>query len=252
MNTYSETVAKIANDYLSRVGGQLRLVPARERDEFLRELESHIYEAYQHAPGDDDVARILLVLRNLGEPAEVVADRLPESMVRSGTRRSLPMHILTGILLGLFGVPLGVGGVGVLLGVFAAVASAVLAYIVLMGSMFLTSGIFVVVGLARAYMPGVWDRLVANGYIRFDGIVGAFMAHQTASGQALFLFLFAAIFAAIGWWLWRAGKHLMRGLRFFTNLVFDWMRRAAQRARVMMRRQKAVGSEAGVAAPHVV
>ena len=84
MYNYPEVVAKIANDYLERVRLQLRTVPARERDEFLREIESHLYEAYQNTPGDDAVARILAVMRNFGEPAEVVADRLPGAMVRSG------------------------------------------------------------------------------------------------------------------------------------------------------------------------
>ena len=58
MNNYPEVVPKIANDYLERVKSQLRLVPVRERDEFLREIESHLYEAYQQTPGEDDVARI--------------------------------------------------------------------------------------------------------------------------------------------------------------------------------------------------
>src|ERR1035441_5302646 len=44
MNNYPEVVAKIAHDYLERVKSQLQLVPVRERIEFLREIESHIYE----------------------------------------------------------------------------------------------------------------------------------------------------------------------------------------------------------------
>src|ERR1035441_2891775 len=87
MNNYPEVVAKIVSDYLERVKSQLRLVPAHEQGEFLREIESHLYEAYQQTPGEDDVARILAVLRKFGEPAEVVSDRLPGAMVRSGTRQ---------------------------------------------------------------------------------------------------------------------------------------------------------------------
>ena len=108
MNPYPEVVEKIANDYLERVKSQLRLVPAREKDEFLLEIQSHLYEAYQQMPGEDDVARILAVLRNLGEPADVVSDRLPGTMVRSGTKRNLPLYIVTGILIALFGIPLGI------------------------------------------------------------------------------------------------------------------------------------------------
>lgn len=93
MNSYPEVVAKIANDYLERVKSQLRLAPVRERNEFLAEIESHLYEAYQQTPGEDDVAGILAVLRNLGEPAEVVSDRLPRTMARSGTKRNLPLYV---------------------------------------------------------------------------------------------------------------------------------------------------------------
>jgi uncharacterized membrane protein len=105
MNDYPEVVAKIANDYLERVKSQLRLVPTREQDEFLREIQSHLYEAYRQTEGEDDVARILAVLRNLGEPAEVVSDRLSSAMVRSGSKRNLPLYVLAGIVIALFGLP---------------------------------------------------------------------------------------------------------------------------------------------------
>src|SRR5580704_4934651 len=134
MNEYPTVVAAIANDYLERVRSRLRLVPAREQEEFLLELRSHLYEAYRQTPGEDDVARILTVLRNLGEPAEVVSDRLPGAMVRSGAKRNLPLYIIGGILIALFGIPLGFGGVGVLVGLLAAVAGVLVAYFAVAGS----------------------------------------------------------------------------------------------------------------------
>jgi hypothetical protein len=113
---------------LERVKSQLGLVPIREQNEFLREIESHLYEAYQQTPGDDDVARILAVLRNLGEPAEVVSDRLPGTMVRSGTKRNLPLYVVGGILIALFGIPLGFGGLGVLVGILGGLAGMLVAF----------------------------------------------------------------------------------------------------------------------------
>lgn len=112
MNSYPEVVEKIADDYLERVKSQLPLVPIREQSEFLAEIESHLYEAYQERPEEDEVARILAVLRNLGEPAEVVSERLPRTMARSGKTRSLPLYVVGGILIALFGIPLGFGGLG--------------------------------------------------------------------------------------------------------------------------------------------
>jgi hypothetical protein len=94
MTNYPETVARIADDHLERVKAQLRLLPASEQEEFLWEIRSHIYEAYHEA-------RILAVLRNLGEPVDVVADRLPGSMVRSGGR-SEPANVCLGRHFGRF------------------------------------------------------------------------------------------------------------------------------------------------------
>src|ERR1022692_2148678 len=101
MDNYPEVVVMIANDFLERVKVHLRPLPAHEQDEFLKELRSHLYEAYQQTQGDEDVARMLAVLRNLGEPGEVVADRLPDAMVRSGATGNLPRYIAGGILIAL-------------------------------------------------------------------------------------------------------------------------------------------------------
>ena len=122
MSGYPEPVAAIANDYFERVKAQLAPVPALEQDEFLREIQSHVYEAYQQTLGENDVARILTVLRNLGEPAEVVADRLPGTLLRSGSRRNVPLYILGGLFLALFGIPIGAGGLGVIAGLLGALA----------------------------------------------------------------------------------------------------------------------------------
>ena len=85
MNHYPDAVAQIAGDYVRRIKLQVAALPSADQQEFVREIESHIYEAYQQQaqPEPDPVAAILAVLRNLGEPAEVVSDRLPAAMVRS-------------------------------------------------------------------------------------------------------------------------------------------------------------------------
>ncbi len=155
MNNYPEVVAKIVNDYLERVKSQLRLVPAHEQGEFLREIESHLYEAYQQTPGEDDVARILAVLRNFGEPAEVVSDRLPGAMVRSGTKRNLPLYVVGGIFIALFGLPLGSAGVGVLVGLLAALAGILVAYYAVAGSFLLVGAVTMLLGLTRLILPAV-------------------------------------------------------------------------------------------------
>ncbi len=245
MNNYPEVVAKIANDYLERVKSQLRLVPAHERDEFLRELQSHLYEAYRQTPGEDDVGRILAVLRNLGDPAEVVSDRLPGAMVRSGTRRSLPLYVMGGILIALFGIPLGFGGVGVLVGLLFALAGIAIAYYATAGSILLAGAMSMLLGLTRMFLPHLWDNLVTLGYIQINGPPAELLDHLSASEQGLVMILFASALVASGLGMLRLGRYLLRGLRFLSSLAFDWMRRLAQSARGKLRRDNREGPRVG-------
>jgi uncharacterized membrane protein len=231
VNGYPEAVGRIVTDYLERVRAQLRLVPAVEQDEFLREIQSHLYDAYQQMPGQDDVARILAVLRNFGEPAEVVAGRLPGAMVRSGARRNLPLYVVGGIFIALFGIPLGAGGAGVLVGLLCALAGVLIAYFATVGSILLVGSLLMLLGAVRFLLPHLWDQLVAMGFIQIGPPVAEFWDRFSSSEQALMLIMIASIFAAAGLgglWL---GKYMIRGLRFLFVLAFDWMRRGAQRIR---------------------
>lgn len=240
MNDYPDAVAKIANDYLERLKSQLRQVPAREQNEFLLEIQSHLYEAYNQTAGSDDVARILAVLRNLGEPAEVVADRLPTTMVRSGTRRNLPLYVLAGITIALFGIPLGFGGVGVLVGLLIALAGIVFAFYVLTGSFLLAGAVFLSMGLIRVILPELWDKLIMLGFIQING-PAEFFNHLSPTGQAFFMLVFASAFLATGLSLLRLGKYLLRGLRFLASLILDGARAFAQTVRRKLRRDKGEG-----------
>jgi uncharacterized membrane protein len=242
MNQYPDAVTTIANDYLARVKLQLRSLPALEQEDFLREVQSHLYDAYEQTPGEDEVAKILAVLRNFGEPADVVSDRLPGAMVRSGTRRNLPLYIVGGILIALFGIPLGFGGFGVLLGLLAALAGTLIAYYAFTGALLFTGCIIMITGLTRALLPEVWDRLVELGYIQ----TGDFFDTITPSDQGLLMILFASVFLAAAWGLFRLGKHLLRGLRFLFSLTFEWMRRFAQTIRRKLRRDDLEAARVGV------
>jgi uncharacterized membrane protein len=231
MNNYPEVVAKIANDYLERVRSHLRLVPAREQDDFLREIESHLYEAYQYTPGEDEVSRFLAVLRNLGEPAEVVFDRLPGAMVRSGAKRNQLLYVAGGILIALFGIPLGFGGVAVLMGLLAALAGIVAVYYAIAGTILLGGALFMLMGMTQIVLPQVWDKLLTLGFIRLDGPPVQFLDQFSAPDQGLIMVLFAGLLAVSGLGMLRLGRRLLRGLRFLFVLAFDWIRQLAQRVR---------------------
>jgi uncharacterized membrane protein len=235
MKNYPDAVAKITDDYLERVKAKLRLVPANEADEFVREIQSHIYEAYQQSTGPEDIAKILAVLRNLGEPSEVVSDRLPGALVCSGTKRNLPLYVVGGILIALFGIPLGFGGVGVLLGLLFALTGVVIAYYAAAGSILLAGAIFAVLGFTRMLAPELWDKLVRLGFIQINGPVADFLRHFPPSDQGLLIVLFASVFLISGLGMLRAGKYLFRGLVFLFTLILDGMRRFAQSVRRKLR-----------------
>jgi uncharacterized membrane protein len=234
MSNYSDAVGKIVESYMERLKARLSPVPARERNEFLQEIRSHIYESYLQAAGDaesDDVTRILGVLGKLGEPADVVADRLSEAMMSSGTRRKFPLHIVAGVLIALFGIPLGFGGVAVLVGVLVALTGVVLSFYATMAVVFLTGTLLLVLGLTRIYEPAVWDRLLAYGVIQMDGPVAALFDQLTPLGQGVLMIVLAGVFVVCGLAMLWLGKYLTRGLRFLFTLVFDWIRKLAIRVR---------------------
>lgn len=237
MSAYPQPVAAIANDYLERVKARLGPVPASEQNEFLQEIQSHVYEAYQQTPGEDDVARILAVLRNLGEPAEVVADRLPDTMLRSGARRNLPLYILGGLFVALFGIPLGAGGVGILVGLLGGLAGLLIGYFAIAGSLLLVGALFMLLGLVRVLAPHLWDNLLAAGFIQINGPPGEFLARFSPVDQGILMILAAGMLCIAGLSLLWAGKHLIRGLRFLFALFLDWTRRGARAARRNFRRQ---------------
>ena len=249
MNNYPVVEAKIVSDYLERLKSQLRLVPIREQNEFLREIESHIYEAYQQTPGEDDVARILAVLRNLGEPAEVVSDRLSGTMVRSGTKRNLPLYVVGGILIAMFGLPLGFGGLVVLVGLLAATAGVLIAFYAAAGSITLVGSLVTLLGLVRFLAPHLFDRLVELGFVQLGGPVGEFLDQFSPTDQGLLMMLVGCVILAGGLGMLWVGKHLLRGLRFLFSLLFDRTRRLAQTVRRKWSHESREAPDAGQGSP---
>ncbi len=238
MNSYPDAVTRIVNDYLDRVKSRLQGVPVHEQSEFVMELQSHIYEAYQQISGEDDVARILAVLRNLGEPAEVVSDRLPGTMVRSGSKLKRPLYVLGGILIALFGLPLGAWGIGALLGVLSGLAGLLIAYYAVTATTFFVGGTFMLLGLVRISAPDIWDKLVALGFIQINGPV-EFLNQLPPSVEGLLMIAAASVFIATGVGMLWLGKHMLRGLRFVFNLVSNKVRQLAKRTRTKLRQRRA-------------
>jgi hypothetical protein len=162
-------------------------------------------------------------------------------MVRSGAKRNLPLYILTGILIALFGIPLGFGGVGVLIGLLAAVAGILVAYFAAAGSILLVGAIFTLLSFVRFALPDLWDKLVLLGVIQINGPAAEFLDRLSPPDQALLMILIATVFVACGLGLLWLGKYMLRGMRFLLTLTLDWTRRFAQTVRRQLRRDKHPG-----------
>ncbi len=226
MENYPEAVQKIATDYLERVTARLRTVPTQEREEFLRELRSHIFEAYSENATPDEVARMLTVLRNIGEPADVVADRLPAAMFSSGARHKVPLHIIAGLLLAIFGLPLGFGGASVILGLLFALTGATAAFFAATGAVLFAGSVFLLLGFSRYSMPAFFDRLLEMGVIRLEGPF-QILTDLPAPDQGFFFMIVAGILITAGLAMFWVGQRMIRGLRFLFGVVLEGARSLA-------------------------
>ena len=232
MSNYPEHVARIAEDYLSRVKAALGGLPDGEREDFVSELRSHLFEAFQREEtSEDGVVRMLRVLRNLGEPSELVAERLPGALVDSGSRHRLPLRVAIGAFVALFGIPLGIGGVAVLFGVTAGFAGALLGLMAGATAVTVSGGLMVLLGMVRIYRPELWTRLVDGGVIVLDRHVADFMEALPAGDQGLLFIAAGAIVVTVGVAMIWVALRLARSLRALLGFAAGWISRIAQSLR---------------------
>ena len=218
-NGFSGPVAQIVDNYLERFKKGLKGIPAKDQDELIKEITSHIYESFRNDPTPDEVARILKVLDKLGEPAAVISARMPEAMVTLGKKRKLPFLILAGVLIAFFGVPLGLGGLSVAVGLIISVLALIVSFYIMAFSMILAGWLSAVVMIVRIFSPGFLDP-----WINIYPLV------SDPTFNTIIYILGALLIAAVGFGMLWLGSRLMRGVRFVFRLLFDkvknWRKRA--------------------------
>ena len=94
---------------------------------------------------------------------------------------------------------------------------------------------------------GLWDRLIAQGFIRLDGGSSYILDQLTPSEQGLVLILFAVVFGAAGAAMLWLGKHMLRGLRFLFGTTFDLAKRLGQGIRRKLSRTETAAPVAATA-----
>jgi uncharacterized membrane protein len=217
-NGFSGPVAQIVDNYLERLKKGLKGIPAQDQEELVKEINSHVYESFRADPTPDEVARILRVLDKLGEPAAVIAARMPEAMVTLGKKKKLPFLILAGLLIAFFGVPLGLGGLGAAVGLIIALLGLVLAFYIVAFSLILTGWLTAIALAIRAFKPGFLDP-----YMNIYPLV------PDPTLNIVIYILGALLMAGLGFLMLWLGTRLMRGMRFVFRLLVGKIRTWRQR-----------------------
>jgi uncharacterized membrane protein len=209
-NGFSGPVAQIVDNYLDRLKKGLKGIPAKDQDELVKEINSHIYESFRNDPTPDEVARILKVLDKLGEPAAVISARMPEAMVTLGKKRKLPFMILAGLLIAFFGVPLGLGGLGVAIGLIISVLALVLSFYIVAFSLILTGWLSAMIMIVRIFSPTFLDPWIDIYPLVSD-----------PTFNTVIYIVGALLIAALGFGLLWLGSRMMRGVRFVFRFLFN-------------------------------
>lgn len=219
-NGFSGPVAQIVDNYLERLKKNLRGIPAKDQEELVKEIHSHIYESFKADTAGDEVARILRVLDKLGEPANVISARMPEAMVTLGKKKKLPFLILAGLLIAFFGVPLGLSGLGAAVGLIIGVLALILSFYIVAFSLILTGWLCAVILIIRVFSPGFLDPWIDIYPLVSDPTLNTV------------IYIFGALLiAALGLGMFWLGTRMMRGVRFVFRVLFEkvknWRKKAA-------------------------
>ncbi len=221
---FNAQVRKIVDNYLDRLRVHLKGLPEADREELVREIYSHIYESYAQDSTDDDIQRILDVLDRLGEPAEVVVSRLSGTMKRMGRRRNLPLYILAGFFIGIFGLPLGLGGLGLLMGLSITLLALIFTYYVTAGMLVFGGWITWVVTTIRLFYP---DFL-----LDYFHTLDQFMDPPLS---VILNFAAGAVCILLGLGMFWLGRHILSGTRYLFHQVGASFRNLRHRRHSMWR-----------------
>ncbi len=220
-NEFSETVDKIVENYLNRFKERLKSFPEQDRDELVKEIQSHIYESFTNDPTENEVERIFNVLDKLGEPAEVISSRMPEAMVSMGKEKKRPLYILAGVLIALFGLPLGLGGVAVLFGFVITLLALIFSYYVVAFSLTLAGWIGAIISVIKIINPYFLDS-----YIDWTPIVSDPTLNSVIT---LSVSLITAVMGILLFWF---GRYIMRGIKFLISLPFEKIKEIKRKRRL--------------------
>jgi uncharacterized membrane protein len=227
-NHFPLPVEKIVADYLEKMKMHLKGMNENDQNEILAETRSHIYESYNTDSEGDDIDRILRALKRLGDPAEVVASRMGQSVSRLGRQKKSLIYIISGFLIVIFAAPLGIGGLGVIAGLLAALLALLICYFATAVILVVSGFICALFGLITIISPNILlgiNRWAGEPLFQF----GPFQNHPQIAG--VITLIIAMMLAALGLLMLWSGKHIWRGLHYVLNLLLDKIRKIFSRGR---------------------
>ena len=136
-------------------------------------------------------------------------------MIKMGKDKNLPLYILGGILVGLFGIPLGISGVAIIISMIGTVFSLIIAYFATAVSLVVAGFAGIVISIIRIADPAFIEQymeMIDANYVSFfsnptaEGIVGLIVSVLAAALGVLLLFL---------------GRYIIRGTKFVCNLTIE-------------------------------
>jgi uncharacterized membrane protein len=220
---YSSVAQAVFDDYLDRLKSRLAGFPAADQEDLLREIAGHIDEAFAAESGGDEMDRLLRVLRRLGEPSDVISERMSPAMVKMGKKKGLPFYILSGVLIALLGLPLGAGLFGVLIGVLATIFGILVAYYATALSL-LVSG---VVGIIASVLLLIDPTIIEQINHAFGGREGVHLIYLGTplnlppETEALICLALCILLAGIGALMLWGGRYLLRGIGFLFKISWN-------------------------------
>ncbi len=227
-NHFPPAAEKIVADYLEKLKAHLKGMNEKDQGEVLAEIRSHLFESFNADSEGDEIDRVLRALKRLGEPADVVASRVAPGVTRMGKRKKSLLYILAGTLIVLFAAPLGIGGLGVVVGLLAGLVALLIGYFATAVAFVVSGFVCALVGLVAIVSPDIFldiNRWAGETVFQF----GPFQNHPQVAG--VLTLIISLMLAALGLLMLWSGKHIWRGLRFVFRMGLDKVRSLFTRGR---------------------
>ena len=134
-------------------------------------------------------------------------------------KKKLPFYILAGELIAFFGVPLGMSGLGVAVGLIIGVLALVLAFYIVAFSLILTGWLSAVIIIIRIFSSGFLDPWIDIYPLVSDPTLNTV------------IYIFGALLiATLGFGLLWLGTRMLRGVRFIFRFLFEKIRNWRKKA----------------------